>query len=32
MTLANIVIVSLAAYRGIEYMDSAQFCGQVCHR
>ncbi|HYM24043.1 MAG TPA: NapC/NirT family cytochrome c [Vicinamibacterales bacterium] len=31
MTLANIVIVSLAAYRGIEYMDSPQFCGQVCH-
>ena len=31
LTLANIVIVSLAAYRGIEYMDSVQFCGQVCH-
>ncbi len=31
LTLANIVIVSLAAYRGIEYMDSPQFCGQVCH-
>ena len=31
MTLANVVIVSLAAYRGIEYMDSPQFCGQVCH-
>ena len=31
MTMANIVIVSLAAYRGIEYMDSVQFCGQVCH-
>jgi hypothetical protein len=31
MTLANIVIVSLAAYRGIEFMDSVQFCGQVCH-
>ena len=31
LTLANIVIVSLAAYRGIEYMDSIQFCGQVCH-
>jgi hypothetical protein len=25
------VIVSLAAYRGVEYMDSVQFCGQVCH-
>jgi hypothetical protein len=31
LTMANIVIVSLAAYRGIEYMDSVQFCGQVCH-
>jgi hypothetical protein len=30
-TMANIVIVSLAAYRGIEYMDSVPFCGQVCH-
>ncbi len=31
LSLANVVIVSLAAYRGIEYMDSVQFCGQVCH-
>jgi len=31
LTLVNIVIVSLAAYRGIEYMDSVQFCGQACH-
>jgi hypothetical protein len=31
LTLANIVIVSLAAYRGVEYMDSVQFCGQTCH-
>jgi hypothetical protein len=31
LTLANIVIVSLAAYRGVEYLDSPQFCGQVCH-
>jgi nitrate/TMAO reductase-like tetraheme cytochrome c subunit len=31
VSLANIVIVSLAAYRGVEYMDSPQFCGQVCH-
>jgi nitrate/TMAO reductase-like tetraheme cytochrome c subunit len=31
LTLANTVIVSLAAYRGIEYMDSVAFCGQVCH-
>jgi hypothetical protein len=31
LTMANIVIVSLAAYRGVEYMDSVGFCGQVCH-
>ena len=31
LTLANIVIVSLAAYRSVEYMDSPQFCGQTCH-
>ena len=31
LTLANIVIVSLASYRGVQYMDSVQFCGQTCH-
>jgi hypothetical protein len=31
LTIANIVIVSLGAYRGVEYMDSVGFCGQVCH-
>lgn len=31
LTMANIVIVSLATYRGVEYMDSTQFCGQACH-
>ena len=31
LTIANVSIVSLAAYRGVEYMDSPQFCGQVCH-
>jgi len=30
-TIANVLIVSVAAYRGIEYMDSPQFCGQLCH-
>ena len=29
--MANIVIVSLGGYRGVEYMDSVEFCGQVCH-
>ena len=31
ITVVNLVIVSLAAYSGIEYMDSVKFCGQVCH-
>jgi hypothetical protein len=31
LTFVNVMIVSLAAYRGVEYMDSPQFCGQVCH-
>ena len=31
LTIANVVIVSLAAFRGVEYMDSPQFCGQLCH-
>jgi hypothetical protein len=31
LTLANVVIVSLAAYKGIEFMDTPEFCGQVCH-
>jgi NapC/NirT cytochrome c family, N-terminal region len=31
ITLVNIVIVSIAAYSGVEYMDSVPFCGQVCH-
>jgi hypothetical protein len=31
LTLVNLVIVSLAAYRGLEFMDDPRFCGQVCH-
>jgi Cytochrome c7 and related cytochrome c/NapC/NirT cytochrome c family, N-terminal region len=31
LTIANVVIVSMAAYRGVEYVDSVAFCGQVCH-
>jgi hypothetical protein len=31
LTIANVVIVSLGAYRGVAYMDSVQFCGQACH-
>ncbi len=31
VTLVNLLFVSLAAYRGIEFMDSPTFCGHVCH-
>jgi hypothetical protein len=31
LTIANVVIVSLAGYRGVQYMDSVSFCGQTCH-
>src|SRR5678815_1342365 len=31
LTIVNGLIVTLAAARGIEFMDSPQFCGQVCH-
>jgi hypothetical protein len=32
LTITNVLIVSLATYRGLEYMDSVAFCGQVCHQ
>lgn len=31
ITVLNLVIVSLAAYSGLHYMDSTEFCGTVCH-
>ena len=32
LTFANFAIMGLAAsYKGVEYMDSAQFCGKTCH-
>lgn len=30
-TIANLLIVAMASYRGAAYMDSTQFCGQSCH-
>jgi nitrate/TMAO reductase-like tetraheme cytochrome c subunit len=30
-TLANVGILTAAAYQGVHYMDSRQFCGQTCH-
>ena len=31
LTLVNALIVSLAAYGGVHYMESTEFCGEVCH-
>jgi hypothetical protein len=31
LTFANVLIVSLAAYRGVEHMETTAFCGQTCH-
>lgn len=31
LTVANVIILSTASYRGVEYMDSARFCGATCH-
>jgi len=31
LTFINVIIVSLAAYSGLHYMDSTAFCGTVCH-
>jgi hypothetical protein len=30
-TIVNLLLVSVASYRGAAYMDSPQFCGQSCH-
>ncbi len=30
-TVANLLILGTASYRGVEYMDSANFCGTTCH-
>lgn len=31
LTFLNLLIVGTVTYKGVEYMDSPQFCGQVCH-
>lgn len=31
LTLVNVVILSTASYGAVEYSESQQFCGQVCH-
>jgi nitrate/TMAO reductase-like tetraheme cytochrome c subunit len=30
-TFVNVLLVAVAAFKGVEYMDSPQFCGQLCH-
>jgi len=31
LTAANLLIVGVAAYSGLEYLDSPEFCGKLCH-
>lgn len=31
LTLLNLVVLGVVGYRGIEYTDSTEFCGEVCH-
>jgi hypothetical protein len=31
LTAANVVLISMAAYGGVHYMETAEFCGRVCH-
>jgi nitrate/TMAO reductase-like tetraheme cytochrome c subunit len=30
-TIVNVTILGAASVQGVEYLDSAQFCGQTCH-
>jgi hypothetical protein len=32
LTLVNLVLLSVVGYRGFHYMDSTEFCGEVCHQ
>jgi hypothetical protein len=31
LTLINVLILSTVSYKGVVYMESPEFCGQVCH-
>jgi len=31
LTVLNGIVVGVAAYKGVEYMDSVPFCGELCH-
>jgi len=30
-TVLNVTLISVAAFKGVTYMDSPEFCGQLCH-
>jgi hypothetical protein len=32
LTVVNLALVATASYKGVEYMDSNQFCGLTCHK
>jgi hypothetical protein len=31
MTLGNVVLLALATFKGVEVMESTEFCGETCH-
>ena len=31
LTFLNVILISVATYQGVSYMDSVSFCGQTCH-
>jgi hypothetical protein len=31
LTIVNLVLLSMASYGAVHYMETAEFCGQVCH-
>jgi hypothetical protein len=31
LTVANVIILASATYKGVEVMDSTEFCGETCH-
>ncbi|GAB4241264.1 MAG: NapC/NirT family cytochrome c [Acidobacteriota bacterium] len=31
LTVINVLLIGLVSYEGVHYMDSTEFCGEVCH-
>jgi hypothetical protein len=31
LTVANLIVISTVSYKGAAYMETTEFCGQVCH-